>query len=175
MWGQFEGVGCPSQIPLVSHKSLNDKFHSSQLELKPAFLQQLVFDLVQVHAFLRLEWCNVNLLHCLWLRHALVEPSLQLGRVTFLNLELIFQSLNVLGRGHSLPARTVLAVLSTHPVLDLCGQALVDITSIGQFHSLFKARGEVSINDHQLHIIHSPDPVGCFVRQMPRAVIDDLH
>jgi len=37
------------------------------------------------------------------------------------------------------------------------------------------ALGAVSINDLQLHILSSPDPVDCSVRQDPRAVINDFH
>ena len=34
---------------------------------------------------------------------------------------------------------------------------------------------EVSINNHQLDVLHSPDAVDCFVRHEPRAIVDDLH
>ena len=51
---------------------------------------------MQQHVFLQPELCDVYLLCCLRLRLAFVEPSLQLGGATLLDLELFFQFLNLL-------------------------------------------------------------------------------
>jgi hypothetical protein len=65
--------------------------------------------------------------------------------------------------------------LSSLQVLDFSGQALVEVANVGECLRLFKAPGEVSINDLQLVVLHSPDPVDWLVRQVPRAVVDDLN
>jgi len=44
-----------------------------------------------------------------------------------------------------------------------------------RFLGLFKALTEVSINNLQLDILHSPDPANCTIRQRPRAIVNDLH
>ena len=60
-------------------------------------------------------------------------------------------------------------------VLDVSCPALVEVVNLGEFLRLFKAHGEVSINDLQLDVLRSPDPVNCLVRQDSRAIADNLQ
>jgi hypothetical protein len=71
--------------------------------------------------------------------------------------------------------RAVLEQLISHQVVDFQGQAFVEVTNLGCFLVLCTALGGGTINNLQLEVLCSPDPLDFLRRNVPIAVIDQLH
>jgi len=131
--------------------------------------------MVQQHVCLQPELCNIGLLSCLWLLLSLVRPPLQHGSMTFFQVELFLQLVDVLVGSCLLLAQAAFEGLSSFEVFDFSGQWFCEIGNIGKLLSLSETLRQVAINHLSLDVLHSQDALHHLGRQDPRAFMDDTN